>query len=97
MRVSRETAKSKKGMSQRVGEKRPRSSGRESDGFTPPRKQSRVNEEEESDGYEESEFTFTQVQAQSQDEREAVERTKEMKLVSPETLIRVWQNTHAHI
>lgn len=82
-------------MSQRVGEKRPRSSGRESDGFAPPRKLSRVNEDE-SEGYDEDsagDFTFTQMQAHSQDEQEAVERTKEMKMVSPENLTRVWQHT----
>ena len=71
-------------MSRRVGEKRPRSTGRESDGFHPPRKQSRVDEGEPNDDEEEGEdsagdFTFTQMQAQTQDEQEAVERTKELK------------------
>ena len=71
-------------MSQRVGEKRPRSTGRgSSDGFPPPRKQSRVDEGPgEADDDEEDnagDFTFTQMQAQSQDEQEANERTKEMK------------------
>lgn len=68
-------------MSQRIGEKRPRSTGRESDSFPPPRKQSRVDEEEPDDDEEDSggDFTFTQMQAQSQDELEAIEGTKELK------------------
>ena len=71
-------------MSQRVGEKRSRSTGRESNGHAPPRKQSRLDEEESDDVDDDSagDFTFTQMQAQSQDEQEAVERTKEMKMVS---------------
>ena len=68
-------------MSRRVGEKRPRSTGRESGGLPPPRKQSKMDEGEADDDEEDSaaEFTFTQMQAQSQDELECVERTKEMK------------------
>lgn len=70
-------------MSRRVGEKRPRSTGRESDGFHPPRKQSRVDEGEPNDDEEgedsAGDFTFSQMQAQTQDEQEAVERTKELK------------------
>jgi gluconate kinase len=82
-------------MSQRIGEKRPRLTGRESDGFHPPKKQSRVDEGEPNDDEEDSagDFTFTQMQAQTQDEQEAVERTKEMKNMVGLDFIRVWQ-TH---
>ena len=71
-------------MSQRVGEKRSRSrAGRESDPQAPPRKSSRVEEEEDLyEGDSPPEFSFSQVQAQSQDELEAEQHTREMKLVS---------------
>lgn len=73
-------------MSKRIGEKRSRSTGgRESDSKPPPRKLSRMEEEDlpvEGDGS--PEFSFSQVGAQSQDELEAEQRTKEMKMVSGE-------------
>ena len=78
-------------MSRRIGEKRLRSSGRESDSFPPPRKQSRIDEEEPDDDEDSAgDFTFTQMQAQTQDEQEAIEGTKEMKNMASSDLIRVW-------
>ena len=71
-------------MSQRVGEKRSRSSGRISDTNAPPRKQSRVEEDDSDDGDEltQDDFSFSQAQVQSQDEQEAVRHTKELRMVS---------------
>lgn len=72
-------------MSQRSGVKRSRSSGgRESDSYAPPKKLTRVEEEDSYERDTQPEFSFSQMHAQSQDELEAEQRTKEMKMVSGE-------------
>ena len=78
-------------MSKRIGEKRSRSiGGRESDPKAPPRKLSRMEEEDLDEGDNSPEFSFSQVGAQSQDELEAEQRTKGMKMVSGESDAWVW-------
>ena len=78
-------------MSKRIGEKRSRSTGgRESDPKAPPRKLSRMEEEDLDEGDSSPEFSFSQVGAQSQDELEAEQRTTGMKMVSEESHVWVW-------
>ena len=85
-------------MPKRVGEKRSRSTGgRESDPKAPPRKLSRVEEEDLDEGDSPPEFSFSQVGAQSQDELEAEQRTKEMKMVSGDRCSGVVKNNRLRL